>query len=339
MSSYEAAAAEWQIPLLQVSTGKLWGGYMTFCVLPIRGRCSILSRLKGGRPVTTQESFSARDLHRLVGIISDRRTGWPEAGLPWSLISDLKDLIPSDCVVFCGFAHKPHAPTWFSQQTSPDEADEEAYFQHRQDCPPVCYAERGGDLRRVIKYSDFYSPRQWRNSGIYRDYYRVAGVEHALVLFFPVPGWSPRDGTLRLAFFRASGPDFSERERGLLALLRPHLHEAYLDAERRRRRTPQLTPRQWDLLRLIAAGHTNAQIARRLDVSEGTVRKHLENIYAKLQVTSRTAAVTCAFPSGPPGLPQNLVLTSPATRWNEPSGQGTGTRNRLDHSRARAFLG
>jgi DNA-binding CsgD family transcriptional regulator len=255
--------------------------------------------------MTTWASFNARDLHRLVGIISDRRTDLPQAGLPWSLLNDLKDLIPSDYVTFRGGEHKPRHPAWYVQQTAPDDGEPEAYWQHHQDCPPACYPERGGGLRQVIKYSDFYSPRQWRNSGIYRDYYRVAGVEHRLMLFLAAPGWAPKNGTLRLAFSRGSGSDFSERERGLLALLRPHLHEAYLDAERGRRRTPELTPRQWDLLRLVAAGHTNAQIARRLDVSAGTVRKHLENIYAKLQVTSRTAAVACAFPSGPPGLPQN----------------------------------
>ena len=47
---------------------------------------------------------------------------------------------------------------------------------------------------------------------------------------------------------------------------------------------------------LLAAGHTNTQIARRLGISEGTVRTHLENIYDKLHVSSRTAAVTRAFP-------------------------------------------
>ena len=96
--------------------------------------------------------------------------------------------------------------------------------------------------------------------------------------------------TVRLYFFRGPGPDFSERDRALLVLLRPHLHQAYLDAERRRHPIPRLTPRQTDLLHLVAAGHTNTQIARRLGLSEGTVRTHLENIYERLQVSSRTAA-------------------------------------------------
>jgi hypothetical protein len=42
----------------------------------------------------------------------------------------------------------------------------------------------------------------------------------------------------------------------------------------------------------------NTQIARQLGISEGTVRTHLETIYDKLGVSSRTAAVTRAFPDG-----------------------------------------
>jgi DNA-binding CsgD family transcriptional regulator len=57
-----------------------------------------------------------------------------------------------------------------------------------------------------------------------------------------------------------------------------------------------LTPRQWQLMHLIAAGHTNRQIASRLGLSEGTVRTHCENIFQQLQVTNRIAAVAKALP-------------------------------------------
>jgi hypothetical protein len=43
-------------------------------------------------------------------------------------------------------------------------------------------------------------------------------------------------------------------------------------------------------------GHVNPGWPVLVSVSEGTVRKHLENIYTRLQVSSRTAAVTRAFP-------------------------------------------
>jgi len=101
---------------------------------------------------------------------------------------------------------------------------------------------------------------------------------------------------VRLVFFRGPGPEFSERDRALLTLLRPHLYQAYPDAQRRRNPVPRLTPRQNDLLRLLASGRTNTQIARQLGISEGTVRTHLENIYTRLNVSSRTAAVTRVFP-------------------------------------------
>jgi DNA-binding NarL/FixJ family response regulator len=41
----------------------------------------------------------------------------------------------------------------------------------------------------------------------------------------------------------------------------------------------------------VATGCSNRQIARRLVVSEATVRKHLENIFSRLEVNNRTAAV------------------------------------------------
>jgi len=52
-----------------------------------------------------------------------------------------------------------------------------------------------------------------------------------------------------------------------------------------------LTTREMEILELVARGETKKQIAYRLAISPGTVKKHLENIYAKLEVGSRTAAL------------------------------------------------
>jgi DNA-binding NarL/FixJ family response regulator len=110
---------------------------------------------------------------------------------------------------------------------------------------------------------------------------------------------APPGRSLRLLLRRDSG-GFTERDKLLVELLRPHLHAVYQDAQRRRTSAPRLTARQWELLRLVAAGHSNADIARQLFLSENTVRKHLENIYQRLSVSSRTAAVALAFHSGYP---------------------------------------
>ena len=246
-------------------------------------------------PVTASE----RDLVALAGIIGEDRPDLPaDGGLPESLLADLLGQIRCDEVCFVGVDSKAQVE-WFGQEVpftdTPGYEDlERMHWEHYWDCQPCSYPDRTGDLRSVLKIEDFYSARQWRSTGMYTDFYRPQGHEHELQLC--LPEGSPRTvgpgRTVRLYFFRGPGPDFSERDRALLTLLRPHLHQAYLEAERRRHPVPRLTPRQKDLLHLVAAGHTNTQIARRLGISDGTVRTHLENIYERLQVSSRTAAVT-----------------------------------------------
>jgi DNA-binding CsgD family transcriptional regulator len=59
-----------------------------------------------------------------------------------------------------------------------------------------------------------------------------------------------------------------------------------------------LTPRQLEVLRLVAQGRTNREIAAALTLSEHTVARHLQNLYASLGVSSRTAASAYAFEHG-----------------------------------------
>jgi DNA-binding NarL/FixJ family response regulator len=56
-----------------------------------------------------------------------------------------------------------------------------------------------------------------------------------------------------------------------------------------------LTERETEILRLMSAGYSNKEIARALDVAEGTVKNHVSNILSKLGVRDRTRAVLKAF--------------------------------------------
>jgi DNA-binding NarL/FixJ family response regulator len=67
-------------------------------------------------------------------------------------------------------------------------------------------------------------------------------------------------------------------------------------------RAPQpeapLSPRELEVLTLIAKGATNREAARRLFISEATVKTHLIHVYAKLGVSDRAAAVAAAYERG-----------------------------------------
>jgi DNA-binding NarL/FixJ family response regulator len=62
--------------------------------------------------------------------------------------------------------------------------------------------------------------------------------------------------------------------------------------------TPNLTPRELDVLRLVAAGKSNKEIGSSLDVAEGTVKVHVNHILGKLGVTGRVEAILVAVERG-----------------------------------------
>lgn len=82
----------------------------------------------------------------------------------------------------------------------------------------------------------------------------------------------------------------------------PRLLHAYRQsvapAARERRRLDGLTEREYDVLELMARGATNAEIAAALYVSETTVKTHVGNLFAKLGVRDRAAAIVFAFDHG-----------------------------------------
>jgi DNA-binding CsgD family transcriptional regulator len=81
--------------------------------------------------------------------------------------------------------------------------------------------------------------------------------------------------------------------------LLPHLRQLQRNAARRSSAPGStagcLTPREREILALVAEGMTSAEVAKSLWISSGTVRKHLENAYEKPGVHTRTAAVAAAI--------------------------------------------
>src|SRR4030095_2285857 len=67
------------------------------------------------------------------------------------------------------------------------------------------------------------------------------------------------------------------------------------EAHRAARDVPTFTPREREVLRFIAAGHSNKTIASDLGMSERTVARHITNIYAKIGAHSKAAATAYAI--------------------------------------------
>jgi DNA-binding NarL/FixJ family response regulator len=97
------------------------------------------------------------------------------------------------------------------------------------------------------------------------------------------------------------------------AVLYPEVQQRLLSAAVRAPAPPSgdpaegdLTPRESDVLRLVAAGKSNREIARALFVSEATVKTHINRIFAKTGSRDRTQAMRYAYThgyAGPPGRP------------------------------------
>ena len=237
------------------------------------------------------EALADRDLRKVADVIDVlTEPAAVPGGVPLAVLVALSRLVPADAVTF--FDIDPATRTmhflqdWWSGEhvieaepiTDPDAAFWRHYGQ------AVCaYPTRTGDDRTVLLRTDIQSDLERRRTGIYVD------LMHEFPLY-QMYCWMPLAGlrTPRFIFWR-DGRDFTERERLLVSLLRPHLAE--MRASQLRAASSALTERQSELMRLVAAGLTNPQIASALHLSPHTVRTHLEHIFDRLRVTTRTGAV------------------------------------------------
>ena len=150
---------------------------------------------------------------------------------------------------------------------------------------------RTGDYATILRHSDFWTEREYANTPL-GSLIASMGFRHEVLVPMTPYGGIDR----RLLLWRTAGPDFTERELMMLQLVRPHVAELHARRERQLRGEPNLTPRQWEILRRVSTGASNTQIARTLGLSEATVRKHLENVFLRIHVSSRTEALARVRP-------------------------------------------
>jgi DNA-binding CsgD family transcriptional regulator len=241
-------------------------------------------------------TLNARQTALLADIAAAARVPTDDP-VPLHVLEQIKTLLRANVISFSGFdTLLPHhwfvigsradGEAWRDAET-PTEALVNPFWVNywQKSCS---YPDRSGDYDSVTTVSDFVNP------AVFHGQMRSLGSWHRSEIQACIPRRVP-GRHLRLVAWRGAGPDFTERDRFFLRLLKPHLAQAYWSGIHSRREPPDLTRRQLQIMRMVQTGFTNLQIAHRLEMSEGTVRTHLNHIYARLQVTSRTAAVREVF--------------------------------------------
>ncbi len=140
------------------------------------------------------------------------------------------------------------------------------------------------------RQSDIAGRRTWERTATYQGAFRGRPAQYRLSLVFSLR--SPLQGYGWSAFRQSR--DFDEAEVDLATTLYPLLGVVAaltVPCWGRPGDVLALTPREVDVLRLIATGRTAGAIARARGIAEGTVRKHVEHIYDKLGVHDRLLAV------------------------------------------------
>jgi DNA-binding CsgD family transcriptional regulator len=251
--------------------------------------------------MTASGLLRERDLRALTAVVEDGLRDDPGQAMPWAVLDRLLQLIPSAIVQLDELDQQRRQEIiWQAVEDGGDRfievghnATDEAphWWELRKEFLPYRYPARTGDTTSVIRWSDFYTVSELRNTPFFDHVSSYSLDRYAIIVPLPAQPGCIR----RIAFFR-DNRDFSEGDRLALQLLRPHLHEVYLDAERRRQGIPHLSRREVEVLRLASQGYSNADIARILFISPATVAKHMEHIFDRTGVRTRSAAAALALP-------------------------------------------
>lgn len=274
-----------------------------------RQGCNLVGETRWGLLVV--ERLGQRDLEASLSYLHELYAQRNSESFKRRVLETIPNLVPSELTTYNEMDLRTSKNVWEWEPVPSDFAELTEIFANCMDENPcVAYYRRTGD-GRATKISDFLTQRELRKLGYYDEYLRRVVLEYRMSVVIPKPPHS----VIALALGRG-GKDFSERDRLMLDLLRPHLMQAQDNAAaltriREEAARPHqakgvllsrgsqellgLTDREADILLGIAQGKTNQQIATSLYVSPLTVKTHLQHVYRKLGVGSRTEALTQAL--------------------------------------------
>lgn len=217
-----------------------------------------------------------------------------------TLIHALRRALPSDFVSLNALG--PEAgDVWFL--AIPDPPPEVAApFAELVHTNPLVERLRRTQDGRAYRFSDVVTREELHGTALYQRVYRALGVEYQIAITLP-----SRPGHLLGIALSRGRRDYSDDERDLLNRARPYLIQAYRNVQAfgdlraaaarhdpaavvERLQEEGLTPREAEVVRLVALGHANHAAAAALGVSVRTVHKHLERAFRKLAVSSRSEA-------------------------------------------------
>lgn len=236
------------------------------------------------------EGVRSRDLRSVIEFVEQ---AWSLAGeRPFSAatVAALGRLIPCDYV---GYADIDRVRRRELEYVGSDGGDGSVdIFWKIVDEHPICRHQQAYADFSATRLSDVISRRSLVRTRVYADWFSPYEIGAELEVGIS----RSRARTRNFVLDRADG-DFSARDRAVLDLVRPHLARIHETTQLRRAAAASapsdldvLTTREAEILELVAYGLTNAAIAERMWISPGTVKKHLDNVYAKLGVANRTAA-------------------------------------------------
>jgi DNA-binding CsgD family transcriptional regulator len=146
----------------------------------------------------------------------------------------------------------------------------------------------------AIRMSDVIDRRSFHHLELFDGFLRPHGIERSLGVR-NTEGVFDTDGGFDLALYRTGSrtSDFTERDAALLVQVGIHVRRVLQRADVQPLVIASiarlgLTRREAEVAAWIVAGKTNVEIARTLSLAPGTVKKHLDNVYRRLSIQTRT---------------------------------------------------